>query len=197
MTVLRLAGRVAFLVVLWLLAWGDISLANVVSGIAVSAVLLVAFPVREQSRSRVRLHPYGVVRLFGYVLVQLVISNVVMAREILRRRVASDQGVIRHHVEQPSEEVVAVMTTIISLSPGTMTVDVDMDTSTIAVHFFRLRDPAAAHAEIERLERLVGRSITTRAPRSPEPALATSGPGGAARPAHSTHRSDRSSKEHP
>jgi hypothetical protein len=36
------------LVALWLLAWGEITLANVVSGAAVDAALLVEFPARPR-----------------------------------------------------------------------------------------------------------------------------------------------------
>lgn len=168
---LRVLGRVALLVVLWLLAWGDLSIANVVSGVAVAAALLVAFPVQERAGARVHVRPFGALRLGGYVLVQLVSSNLVMAREVLRPRIDVRPAVIHHRVQQPSEEVVAVMTTIIALSPGTMTVDVDVDGCTIAVHFFRLRDEADAHAEIERLERLVVRAMTTSPGRSLEPAI--------------------------
>jgi multisubunit Na+/H+ antiporter MnhE subunit len=52
------------------------------------------------------------------------------------------------------------MTTVIALSPGTMIVDVDPASTTIYVHFFRVRDVAAARAGLERLERLVTGALT-------------------------------------
>ena len=54
------------------------------------------------------------------------------------------------------------MTSVIALSPGTMTVDVDRESTTIYVHFFRLRDLAAARASLARLERLVVDAIRRR-----------------------------------
>lgn len=146
--------RVALLVVLWLLAWGDFTIANVLSGIAVAAVLLIAFPLREPSHPR---HPsvVGIVRLAGYVARQLVASNIVMAREVLRRVPRTKPGVLAHRLQQPSEEVVTLMTTIIALSPGTMTVDVDDASTTVYVHFFRLDDIEGARTSLRTLERLV------------------------------------------
>ena len=46
----RTVARVAILVALWLLAWGEVSLANVLSGIVVAGVVLVAFPPSRRSK---------------------------------------------------------------------------------------------------------------------------------------------------
>ena len=157
---MRIAGRIALLVALWLLAWGEVSLANLISGIAVAAALLVAFPPTERAGGHLRISPAGVARLVGHVLVQLVVSNVSMVGQILRRRPALRSGVLVHRLRRPSAEVVTVMSTVIALSPGTMTVDVDGQSSTISVHFFRLDDEASARAGLDRLERLVEHAIT-------------------------------------
>lgn len=151
---MRIAGRIALLVALWLLAWGEASVANVVSGVAVAAALLGAFPPGPRAGGGLRVSPAGALRLAVYVLVQLVISNVVMARQILRRRPDVRPGVLAHRLAQPSEEVVTVMTSVIALSPGTMTVDVDAESRIVFVHFFLLRDVEAARAALRRLENL-------------------------------------------
>jgi multicomponent Na+:H+ antiporter subunit E len=91
-------------------------------------------------------------------MVQLVSSNVLMTRQILRRHPDVRPGVIAHQLRDPSAEAVTVMTSIIALSPGTMTVDVDP--TTIYVHFFRLLDVAAARQQLVRLEHLVAGAIT-------------------------------------
>jgi multicomponent Na+:H+ antiporter subunit E len=155
----RIAGRIALLVALWLLAWGEASVANVVSGVAVAAALLVAFPPGPRATGDLRFSAVGAGRLAVYVLVQLVISNVVMAGQILRRRPDVRPGVLAHRLGQPSEEVVTVMTSVIALSPGTMTVDVDAASSVVYVHFFFLRDLEAARTSLRRLEDLAVRAV--------------------------------------
>ena len=156
---MRIAGRAAVLVSLWLLAWGDVTFANLVSGAVVAAVLLVAFPLGRRRGSAPRPRPVGIMRLIAYVATQLVISNVVMTGQILRRRPSVRPGVLAHRLERPSEEVLTVMTSIIALSPGTMVADVTSDAAIIYVHFFELRDVSAARASLRRLERLVDRAI--------------------------------------
>jgi multicomponent Na+:H+ antiporter subunit E len=158
----RVVPRIALLVVLWLLAWGDFTLANVLSGIVVAGLLLIAFPLSRALRSPRRISVVGVAVLTGHIGIQLIASNIVMAREILRRVPRDRPGVLAHHLRQPSEEVVTVMTSIISLSPGTMTVDVDDASTTIYVHFFQLDDVPAARASLRKLERLVVAAIPLR-----------------------------------
>jgi multicomponent Na+:H+ antiporter subunit E len=151
--------RVLLLTALWLLAWGEVSAANVVSGLMVAAALLLALPESATPSTRVQVHPLAAARLVGYVGVQLVTSNIAMIGQILRRRPTTRPGVLAHHLDQPSEHLVTVMTSVIALSPGTMTVDVDPTSSTIYVHFLFLEDPELARAGLVRLERLASRAI--------------------------------------
>jgi multicomponent Na+:H+ antiporter subunit E len=150
----RTTGRVGLLVVLWLLAWGEASLANLLSGVVLAVALLMAFP-EHRSRGTMRVDVLGLIRLGAHVVLQLVLSNLVMAREVLRPTLRVQPGVLVHRLEHPSDEVVTLLTSIIALSPGTMTVDVEADSSSISVHFFRLTDVDEARARIADLECLV------------------------------------------
>jgi multicomponent Na+:H+ antiporter subunit E len=165
---MRILGRILLLLALWLLAWGQVTLANVVSGVAVASALLVAFPPVRRAGAPLHLRPAGAARLGAYVVTQLLTSNVVMAREVLRRRSKAQPGVLAHRLQHPSEEIVTLMTSVIALSPGTMTVDVDADSRTIYVHFLFLRDVDAARASLARLEQLAVRAIGASASRRPQ-----------------------------
>jgi multicomponent Na+:H+ antiporter subunit E len=151
---------VALLVTLWLLAWGEVTPANVVSGVSVAVLLIVAFPLSTLS-PRVRLRPLGVMRLVGYVVVQLVSSNLSMMRAVLRRTPLVTPGVLAHRLAQPSEHIITAMSSVLALSPGTMTVDVDAASRTLYVHFLFLHDVDASRAGLERLERLAVSAIGT------------------------------------
>lgn len=161
---MRIVGRVALLVALWLLAWGELTFANILSGTVVAAALLVAFPARRRAGSRLHPKVAGLARLTAYIAWQLLESNIVMTRQILRRRPGTSPGVLAHRLETPSEEVLTLMTSIIALSPGTMTADITEDSSVIYVHFFQLNDRDAAHASLEKLERLVVNAIAPTLP---------------------------------
>jgi multicomponent Na+:H+ antiporter subunit E len=147
------------LVGLWLLAWGNVSFGNIVSGIAVAAVLLAVFPPSRRGRPRTRVRLLAVGRLLAYVLGQLVVSNVLVAREILSRRSRIRTGVVAYRVQYASDAVLTLIANIIALAPGTMTVDVTRDPPIVYVHFLLLSDLDEARGAIARLERLVHAAI--------------------------------------
>jgi multicomponent Na+:H+ antiporter subunit E len=162
----RAGWRVAGLVLLWLLAWGEASVANVVSGVVVACALLVAFPPRaRRSTGRVRL--LGALRLLLYVGGQLVTSNYLVAREILSRRSTVRAGVLAYELRRPSDEVVTLMANVMSLTPGTMTVEATSDPAVLYVHFLLLDDVAGARRAISRLEELAVATIGDGTPPPP------------------------------
>lgn len=152
---MRAAARRAMLLVsFWLLAWGEVSVANVASGIVVAAGLLVAFPPHRPAVSGPTISPVGTARLILYVLGQLVPSNVLVTREIVCRRSRIQTGVLAYPLEQPSEAVLSLMAHVIALTPGTMTVEATSDPPVLYVHFLLLDDLAKARRTVARLERL-------------------------------------------
>jgi multicomponent Na+:H+ antiporter subunit E len=151
--------RVVMLVTLWLLAWGEVSLANVASGLAIAVVLLIAFPLSQPAEPRVRVRWIGAGRLVVYVLGQPAVSNITMSRQILRPPVNPSPCVLAHRLSRPSPEAITVMSSVIALSPGTMTVDVTADASSIYVHFFHLTDLDAGRRTLARLDHLVDKAL--------------------------------------
>ena len=166
-------GLLFLYVGLWILAWGQLSPANLLSGVIVATALLLAFPRRRRYGGDLRLSAVGIVRLVAYVVTQLAISNVVMTRRILRRT-ARRPGVLAHRLRRPSAHVATAMSSIIALSPGTMTVDVTTDSSVLFVHFFELDDVDDARQALAHLEQLVASAITARS--EPEPATTAEEP---------------------
>ena len=143
------------LLALWLLAWGEVTVGNVVSGIVLIVVLGLLFPVGRPEGPRLRVHPVALARLVGYVLVQLVVSSALVAREIVSRRSRVRTGVIAYRVQQPTDLTLTLMSNILALSPGTMPVDVTREPPTLYVHFLLLSDVEHARRTIGRLETLV------------------------------------------
>jgi len=157
----RYVTRALLLTALWLMAWGDFSVGSVLGGLAVATVLLVSFPL-DTSSPPVRIRPLGVLRLLGYIAVQLVTSNVLVARQILSRDARVRAGVLAYDLGRPSDEVITLMANVIGLTPGTMTVEATQDPHRIYVHFLLLDDPDIARRGLERLERLVVGAIDPR-----------------------------------
>jgi multicomponent Na+:H+ antiporter subunit E len=149
----RAARRVVVLVAVWLLAWGDVSVANTASGLLVAVALLVAFPAYHGAH-RPRISVVGAIRLVLYVLGQLVPSNVLVAQQVVSRRSRIRTGVLAYHLGDPSDEVVTLMAHVIALTPGTMTVEATRDPWVLYIHFLLLEDLDQARRTVARLEHL-------------------------------------------
>ena len=87
-------ARVVFLTTIWVLLWGRLSVANVVSGLLVSTLLLVLYPTGATGRDGGRVRPIAIVKLVGYVAVQVVVSNVLLTRRVLSRHPNVRTGIV-------------------------------------------------------------------------------------------------------
>jgi multicomponent Na+:H+ antiporter subunit E len=110
----------------------------------------------------VRVHPIALIHLVAYVLAQLAVSNVLVAREIISRRSRVRTGVVGYSVRHPSDLTLTLMANILALSPGTMPVDVSDDPPMLYVDFLLLSDVDAARRTMERLETLVVAAVETQ-----------------------------------
>ncbi len=147
-------GRSVVLVVVWVLLWGEISVANIASGVLAAAVIGVAFPVH--ARGGHRLHPLAALRLGGYVLVNLVTSSIAVVLAVLRptpERVHAE--VVELELTSRSPLVAALVSNCITLTPGTMTVEADPATSVLRVHVLGRVDHEEFRDRVRALERRV------------------------------------------
>jgi multicomponent Na+:H+ antiporter subunit E len=138
----------------WLLLWGEWSAANVTSGIF--AVLVVSWLFGHQQPARYSLRPWGALKLLGFVLYSLITSSLRVAVAVVsptpNRTVTSIQRV---QLERGSVFVAAIVANAITLTPGTMTLDIDRDNITLSVHVLGEVDTQAFRSEVLKLERLV------------------------------------------
>jgi multicomponent Na+:H+ antiporter subunit E len=168
-TVVRHVGRLVFLTTIWVLLWGSLSVANVLSGVAVALVLLAVSPLAG-SRSQNGAHraPAGVVvgsrllgwlRLLARIVGQLIVSNAVIAREIVTPGSRIRTGIVACPLHTDSEHVVTFMANVLALTPGTMPVHVQVNPPVIYVHVLHLAHPDATRRSIARLEALAVRAF--------------------------------------
>jgi multicomponent Na+:H+ antiporter subunit E len=163
----RASGIVAALVVVWVFAWGDLSVANVLSGVAVGLLLLTTFPVgRLPDRGGRTLRLLPALRLVGVFLVNLVASNVAMARDILDGGRRIETGVVACPLRVDSDGIATFLTNVLTLSPGTLPLEVDHDPPVLYVHVLHMADRERIIATVRRLEELAVATYGNAAERS-------------------------------
>jgi multicomponent Na+:H+ antiporter subunit E len=142
------------LLVVWIALWGELSVANVVSGFVTIGLLALVFPGTPGHGHR--LHPVGAVRLLGSVLASLVVSTWRVVLAVVRPtpdRVHAE--VIPVELGTRSPLVASIVANSITLTPGTMTVDLDPSTFELQVHVLGKVDHDEFRAEVRVLEQRV------------------------------------------
>jgi multicomponent Na+:H+ antiporter subunit E len=136
----------------WLLLWGEASVANVVGGIAVITLLFILFPSRRRLLPLGLAHPVGIGRLAGYFVVQVVVSTVLLAREILVPHSHTRSCILTVPMRTPSQPLLTLIADLTALTPGTMTVAVSDEPPCITMHVLVVKgtaDPVAALYDLE------------------------------------------------
>ena len=157
---------VLWLTAVWVALWGSVTPANVLGGLVVGAGVVRLLP-GERPHAQGGLSPVGLLRfalVFGDALVR---STVAVATQVLRPRTALHPGVIAVHVPGTDDRLLTLLGNSISLTPGTLTLEVDRARRLLHVHVLDLgpgaRDLPGVRRDLDRLERAASRALGVRA----------------------------------
>lgn len=145
-----------FLILVWVLLWGDVSAANIVSGLVVAAVITVLLPLPSVPVEG-RLHPLSLLRLIVLVSYYLVLSSFQVAWLAIRPGPPPLVSVLGVHVAIKSDLVLALAVTIFNLIPGSIVLEIDQANRMLYMHVIDVGSERSIHrfhhqvAEIERL----------------------------------------------
>lgn len=145
------------LVTAWIALWGDATLANAISGALVAACVLLWFPTWR--RGTVVIRPVHAIRFALYFLYKLIESSLVVARTIITPRRRIHTGIVAIPLQGCSDGLATLIANTISLTPGTLTLEVRRDPLTLYVHALHVRDPDELRDAIGTLERLALRAF--------------------------------------
>ena len=93
--------------------------------------------------------PLAAVRLAGVVLGDIVTANILVARQVLGPPEALKPGFLDVPLELDDPLVATVLGSIVSLTPGTVSVEIDRTRRMLLVHALHIHDSAAAIATIK------------------------------------------------
>jgi multicomponent Na+:H+ antiporter subunit E len=116
--------QVLWLTLVWVLLWGTVTGRTIAGGLLVATVVTVLFPLPPMA-SRLPLRPWRILRLAGFVAVDLLRSAVQVTWETLRHGPRARAGIIAVPLLAGSARVVAMVAAAISLSPGSFVLQLD------------------------------------------------------------------------
>ena len=160
-----------FLILVWMLLWGEVSAANAVSGLAIALVITVLLPLPPVPTEG-RLHPLSLIRLIGYVAYSLVLSSVQVAWLAIRPGPPPLTAVLRAHLNLKSDLVLALSVNIMNLIPGSIVLEIDQNRRMIYVHVIDVgseRGVNRFYRQVATVERLMVATFEREAHWRPSP----------------------------
>jgi len=132
----------------WVLITDDFSTPNVLAGLVLGyAVLWLLRPAVPDAKYLTKV-PLAV-RFTLYFLKELWIANLRMVYHVLTPHWTMQPGVVAVPLEEASDLEVTLLANLVTLTPGTLSVDVSPDRRTLYVHAVDCHDPDAVRRDIK------------------------------------------------
>ena len=136
------------LAILWAMATGSLNLPSLLLGFIVAGgVLHFAASALGDRRYAVRAFQVGGLALF--FLRELLVSSVRVAIDILRPRMTMTPAVVAVPLEPANDAQITLLANLVSLTPGTLSIDVAADRSCLYVHAMYGEDPEGLRRQIK------------------------------------------------
>ncbi len=143
---------------IWVFLWGEVTPANVLGGIAVAVALVFVFPAAPEGPGS-SFRPVAAIRFFLHFFYKLVEANLVLAWEVATPGDRIREGVVAVPLHMSSRGVATMVANAISLTPGTLTLEVNMERRMIYVHVLHLHDLEKVRRDLHRFEELALRAF--------------------------------------
>ena len=137
----------------WLLLTGDFSGTNLMTGLAFAYLVLALVQPRVAALSGYAQRLPRLVAFVGFFLRQLLLANLKVAYDILTPPWYMKPGVIAMPLAARSDFEIAFVANLISLTPGTLSLDVSDDHRVLYIHAMFLGDEPALRRSLAELER--------------------------------------------
>jgi multicomponent Na+:H+ antiporter subunit E len=139
--------------ILLALAWaalqGDITLANLLVGYVVGYVILVLLAKGGVMPSTLASRTAHAAGLAGFFVWELLLANVRVAIDVLRPRTSIRPAVVAIPLEVTSDGEILLLSMLINITPGSVTIDLSDDRRTLYVHVMQMTSAEASRREIK------------------------------------------------
>lgn len=128
-----------WLTLVWMALWGDISVANALSGLALAVVVSLVFPL-PPVRMRLHVHPVWLAWLVVHFLYDVVVASGEVAWKTLFQRREVRNAVIEVDLRSESDFVLTLVAEMATLVPGSVVVEVRRSSHTLYLHVLDAED---------------------------------------------------------
>jgi multicomponent Na+:H+ antiporter subunit E len=151
------AWVLCWLTLVWILLWGSLSAANIVSGLTIALLITVLLPLPVVPVEG-RVHVLSLLRLIAVMAYELALSSLQVAWLAIKPGPAPLSAVLRAHLAIKSDLVLALAVNMITLTPGSVVLEIDRVHRMVYVHVLDVGSDRAVsrfYRQISRIERLL------------------------------------------
>lgn len=152
------------LTAIWIMLWGDPSWANLVAGLVLAALVLLAAPVPRGPARRITIRPIALARLVLVFAKDIVIAATQIAWVTITGR-KPREAIIRVRTRAHSDGFLAATAGFTALVPGSIVIDAHRMTGTLYIHIFDVDDSPEglerAHHQVLRQEERILRALAS------------------------------------
>lgn len=134
-------GYILILAVIWVALTGSLSPGNIILGLGV-ALACVAILRHEPGKDRIR-PTWAIVSLFLLFAYELIVSAFTVAKTIVSPRMRMEPAIVVFPLRLTRDFEITLLSSLITLTPGTLTVDVSPDRTSLMIHALDASDPDA------------------------------------------------------
>jgi multicomponent Na+:H+ antiporter subunit E len=146
---------ILLLALAWLALTGSWTPANGLLGLALAAAA-AAFAGHRSPPRDISPRPLKIARLALLFLYELLLSGLRVARLVLSPRMDLKPGIFAYPLAVDRDFEITLLANLITLTPGTLSVDVSVDRKTLFVHAIDCSDPEQARRDIaDGFERMI------------------------------------------
>jgi len=117
-----------FLFVIWLALTMSLGIQEVVTGLVVSVIVALLYTKNFQGDENFRIKPLIYLKYLGVFLKELVLANIDVAKRVIDPKLPINPGIVAIKTNLKEDYKKLILANSITLTPGTITMDVQGDT---------------------------------------------------------------------
>lgn len=137
-----------FLALIWASATGNFAESNLVFGF-VLGFAIIAFTQQASGSGDYARRGWRVFSFIGFFIKELVLANIRVARDVISRSHNMRPGVVAIPLSAKTDIEITFLANVISLTPGTLSLDVSDDRTVLYIHSMYVDDPDELRHEIK------------------------------------------------
>lgn len=147
-----------WLVVLWVALWGEVSAGSVLGGLLAAVAVAVVFSGAAPRPAHVP-RPLRLLRFVAHFVAKVVEANAVVAWEVATPGSGLNQAIVAVPVHSDDDIIITGVGNAISLTPGTLTIEVRRDPPVLYVHVLHFHSVERTRRDALYLEYLLVRAL--------------------------------------